>query len=147
MSWYTTKYLQIISINFLSSLLWSECCGCWGCWFRRLNLCYCWCCCSWQEFRVPGTRTWWNTFCRLSRSWPKSGACLCTRRSPIGWPWCYRGHYNKKVRHKKYFLRPKKKGALGFFCTLKIQILGKGIAPLMTIGKIKLKIFPRFGRL
>jgi hypothetical protein len=46
-----------------------------------------------------------------------------------------------------YFLRPEIKGALGLFCTLKIQILGKGIAPLMVIGKIKLEIFPRFGRL
>jgi hypothetical protein len=29
----------------------------------------------------------------------------------------------------KYFLRPEIKGALGLFCTLKIQILGKSIAP------------------
>jgi hypothetical protein len=31
--------------------------------------------------------------------------------------------------NKRYFLRPEIKGALGFFSTLKIQILGKGIAP------------------
>ncbi len=29
----------------------------------------------------------------------------------------------------RYFLRPEIKGALGLFCTLKIQILGKSIAP------------------
>jgi len=38
-----------------------------------------------------------------------------------------------------YFLRPEIKGALGFFCSQKYQILGKGIVFCMLIGKMKLK--------
>ncbi len=46
-----------------------------------------------------------------------------------------------------YFLRNKIKGALGFFCSQKYQILGKGIVFYILIGKMKLKNFPRFGGL
>jgi hypothetical protein len=46
----------------------------------------------------------------------------------------------------KYFLRPKIKGALGFFFTLKIQILGKGSVSYIVIGKIKLSNFYQIWR-
>jgi hypothetical protein len=53
------------------------------------------------------------------------------------------GGINKVFNNSSY----PKKGALDYFCTLKIQNLGQGIVPYTVIGKIMLKFFPRFGRL